>query len=98
MRPRFLGPESSGAEKPASPVLQVQGTPPPFLMAWGDNDFPHLRVQAREMAEVLKSRGCEVEAFEMSGRDHFTSHLACAEVDGPWLARALEFMRRHARG
>jgi len=98
VRPRFLGPEGSGLEKPASPVLQIQQTPPPFFLAWGDSDFPHLRLQGPEMAQALKARGGEVEAIEMTGRDHFTSHLACAEVEGPWLGRALAFLRRHAGG
>ncbi len=97
-RPRFLGPEGNGADTASSPILQVQGTPPPFFMVWGDNDFPHLRVQAREMAAHLQSRGGELVALELSGRDHFTTHLSCAEPEGPWLPRALEFLRRHAGG
>lgn len=98
VRPRFLGPEGNGADQVASPVLYIEGTPPPFLMAWGSKDFPHLRTQATEMAELLKARGGEVVAFEMAERDHFTAHLAAGEPDGPWVPRALEFIRRHARG
>lgn len=98
VRPRFLGPEGNGADQAASPVLHIEGTPPPFLMAWGSKDFPHLRAQATEMAAALKSRGGEVVAFEMPERDHFTAHLAAGEPDGPWVSRALEFIHRHARG
>jgi arylformamidase len=96
VRPRFLGPEASGSEGPASPVLQIQGTPPPFFMVWGSNDFPHLRVQAGEMAKALKAAGGEVEAYEMEGRDHFSAHLAGGEPDGPWFSRAVAFLRKYA--
>jgi arylformamidase len=96
VRPRFLGPEGSGSEGPASPILQMQRVPPPFFMVWGSADFPHLRTQGAEMAAALKAKGGEVTAYEMEGRDHFTAHLAGGEPDGPWAKRALEFMRRHA--
>lgn len=95
MRPRFLGPDGSGHDAPASPVLQMQGVPPPFFMVWGSEDFPHLRTQAVEMADALRAKGGEVVAYEMPGRDHFTAHLAGGEPEGPWASRALEFMRRH---
>lgn len=90
IRPRFLGAESNDVA--ASPVLRIDGTPPPFLIAWGEKDFPHLRTQAAEMAAALRTRGGKVTAFEMPGRDHFTGHLATAEADGPWLPRALAFL------
>ena len=37
-RPRFLGPEDSGNEEPASPIANLARTPP-FFMAWGQRRF-----------------------------------------------------------
>lgn len=98
IRPRFLGPEGNAAEQAASPILQIQGVPPPFLLAWGSKDFPHLRTQAMEMADVLKARGGEVETVEMPDRDHFTGHLASGEPQGPWLPLAVDFISRRVGG
>ena len=93
MRPRFLGPESSGSDQAASPILHIRRTPP-FLIAYGDNDFPHLRVQAKEMASALVAAGGDVETILMPERDHFTASLAGGEADGPWVRNALRFIDR----
>jgi acetyl esterase/lipase len=92
MRPRFLGPEGNGADLAASPVSQVTPTPPPFLIAFGTEDFPHLIPQAHEMAATLTAAGGAVEVVEMAGRTHFTASYAGGEADGPWVQRALAFM------
>jgi acetyl esterase/lipase len=94
MRPRFLGPDGNGADEAASPVLHVTGSPPPFFMACGEQDFPHLKVQAVEMERVLRQAGGEVESIVMPGLTHFTASLAGGEPDGPWVARALAFIER----
>ena len=52
-RPRFLG-EETGIDFDASPIHTIANTPP-FLMAWGDRDFPHLIVQAEKMAKALRA-------------------------------------------
>ncbi len=94
VRPRFLGPEGSGAETPASPVLNIQGTPPPFFIAYGDKDFPHLITQGEEMVHAVRAAGGEVLHLVMTGRDHFTASLAGGEVAGPWVPQALAFLKR----
>jgi acetyl esterase/lipase len=94
MRPRFLGPEGNGAETPASPVLNIQGTPPPFFLANGDKDFPHLMTQGAEMAKTLTAAGGEVQHMVMEGRDHFSASYAGGEPDGPWVPTALTWLSR----
>jgi acetyl esterase/lipase len=93
-RPRFLGPEGSGTEGPASPVLNIQGPPPPFFIAYGDRDFPHLITQGEEMDRVLRDAGGEVERMVMTYRDHFTASLAGGEADGPWVPKARAWLDR----
>jgi acetyl esterase/lipase len=91
MRPRFLGP--AGNEIPASPMLNIHGAPPPFFMAWGEKDFPHLIRQAAEMEQALLKAGGEVERLVLPGCDHLQASLATGEPDGPWLHRALAWLR-----
>jgi arylformamidase len=91
-RPRFLGPAEAGCERDASPIFNIQGTPPPFLIAHGSEDFPHLVRQASQMEVALRSAGGSVERLVLEGRTHFTASLATADPAMPWLARALKWM------
>jgi acetyl esterase/lipase len=90
MRPRFLGGEAS--EQPASPLLNIAEAPPPFLLAYGSDDFPHLMRQAEDMERALANAGGDVRSVVMSGRNHFTASTAGGEPDGPWLPKALAWM------
>lgn len=89
-RPRFLG--ESGNEVAASPIKNIANQPPPFLLAYGADDFPHLKRQALDMETALGANGGRVTRFAMPGRDHLSASYAAAEEDGPWLSRALEWM------
>ena len=97
MRPRFLGPEGDGAvEESASPLARIQRTPP-FLLAHGSVDFPHLMTQAERMEETLRKHGAPVERIVMEGRDHFSASYAGGEREGPWVPRAVEWIGRHSK-
>jgi arylformamidase len=96
-RPRFLGPESNGADQAASPVLYVKKPTPPFFIACGEKDFPHLIEQAAEMEKVLGQAGTDVTSIVMPGLTHFTASLAGGIPDGPWVPRALDFIERKCR-
>jgi acetyl esterase/lipase len=93
MRPRFLGPDPA-SERRASPRYNLVAPLPPFLIAWGTSDFPHLVPQAERFVAALRDAGAEVESIAMEGRTHFTASFAGGEVDGPWVPRALAFIRR----
>lgn len=91
-RPRFLGTEENN--RPASPILNIHATPP-FLIAHGSEDFPHLMVQAEEMAARLAAASGDVERIVLDGRNHFSACYAGGESDGPWFGRALAWMAAH---
>lgn len=94
-RPRFLGPEPSPAtDRAASPLHQSLRGAPPFFIAWGERDFPHLKVQARRMVDALREAGVRVTALELAGCDHFEACYATAEMDGAWVEAASAFMRQ----
>ncbi len=94
-RPRFLG--AVGNEKLASPIDRIEGKPPPFLIAHGDEDFPHLIKQAERMEAVLRATGGDVERVVLKGRNHFTASYAGGEAAGPWVPRALDWMERTSK-
>lgn len=91
VRPRFLG-DAAGVEAQASPVLQVTRGCPPFLLAHGERDFPHLVAQAAEMETTLAAVGVPVRRLVLPQRDHFSASIACGEAAGPWVAPAVAWM------
>ena len=95
VRPRFLGLAGNQAEQQASPQHYVTADAPPFLIAYGSEDFPHLRDQAERFAASLEGAGVAVEKIVFDGRDHFGASFAGGEPDGPWVSRAIEWMAAH---
>jgi acetyl esterase/lipase len=94
-RPRFLGPDDRH-ETAASPVKAALGPPtPPFLVAYGTRDFPHLVTQGAAFAAALRQAGATVQEIAMPERTHFTASYAGGEKDGPWVQPALAFMARN---
>jgi arylformamidase len=97
VRPRFLGADPQNDAR-ASPRLHLREAPPPFLVAYGTRDFPHLVTQGARFAAALRDIGADVEELPLEGRTHFTASYAGGEADGPWVPAALAFMARHRRG
>jgi acetyl esterase/lipase len=96
MRPRFLGADAKN-DVEASPIRQIERTPP-FLIACGSNDFPHLVTQAAAFAAAMRAAGGYVERLVMPERTHFTSSFSGGQAQGPWVPRALELMTRFVAG
>ena len=90
-RPRFLG--ERGNEREASPLHNLQSPLPPFLIAHGSEDFPHLMRQAETFEGAVRAAGGAVERIVLPGRNHFRASYAGGEADGPWVRPALAFMR-----
>jgi arylformamidase len=95
-RPRFLGADPAN-DRLASPRFQLKAPMPPFLLAFGSNDFPHLIPQAKRFASAVREAGGKADELELPGRSHFTANYAGGEASGPWVPIALEFMRSNSR-
>jgi acetyl esterase/lipase len=91
IKPRFLG-TSETAEYEASPIYNIHAKPPPFLLSYGDNDFPHLIRQAEQMEFALRSSGGEAASLVLPGCDHFAASLIAGDSNGPWVSRAVAWM------
>ena len=93
IRPRFLGADPNNDVR-ASPLAHLHAPPPPFLVAYGTKDFPHLVAQGEKFASALRAIGADVDECPLADRTHFTASYAGGEPDGPWVPRALAFMDR----
>jgi acetyl esterase/lipase len=93
MRPRFLGAEGNGAEAAASPIRLVAPGAPPFLLAHGDRDFPHLIRQAEAFEAALRAASVPVERIVLPDADHLGASYEAGRADGAWWPRALGWMR-----
>lgn len=96
MRPRFLGDPELANEAPASPVSYLRDGAPPFLVAFGTEDFPHLVRQAEDFAAALSRHGGVVETLPLEGCNHLGASYASGDPDGVWVRTALAFIEQSA--
>ena len=95
MRPRFLGPEGNRAEINASPATFIRTDAPPFLVAYGEKDFPHLRTQAEKLIADLRALSVDVSAIVLPDCDHLAASYESGNPDGVWVKAATRWMREH---
>ena len=91
----FPGGASDAAYAAASPVSADLSKSPPFLISWGSDDTPPVPAQSVMMAQALRDAGAEVETLILENADHFDAGCRAAEMNGPWIKAAENFMRRH---
>lgn len=78
----------------ASPLTHVTGKHPPFLLAYGDKDFPGLDKMAVEMAAALKRCDCEHTLLKCADRTHYTIMLEAIQPADPLHRAIRDFARR----
>ena len=61
-------------------------------MAHGDEDFPHLIVQAERMEAALRAAGGRVERLVLKNCDHLGASYMTGEAKGSWVPRAADWM------
>lgn len=86
----------SGSDGSAeSPAYNIDGTPPPFFIAWGSDDYDFLIPQARTFADALATAGGDVERLECAGKTHFSVSYESAAPGGEWMNAVIGWMDRH---
>lgn len=100
MRPRFLGPggdleKEQEVEEQASPMTFAHANAPPFLIAHGGEDFPHLIRQAEEFEARLSNLDVDVMRINLPGCNHLSASYASGDADGAWLPTAVSWMKEH---
>jgi acetyl esterase/lipase len=81
--------------KKASPLFNVTGKHPPFLLVYADSDYPLLDVMAEKMGQALKDAKCEVSTLKMEKRDHISIIKKMVEDDDPTQQAVLDFVKKH---
>lgn len=91
--PPCLPPGGDGRAE--SPTYNIAGTPPPFLVTWGSDDYDFLIPQARVFADALEAAGGEVQRLECAGKTHFSVSHESAAAGGEWMKAVIGWMDRH---
>lgn len=86
----FLFSRDSDAQE-ASALNNVGGAPPPFLIAYGEQDFPPVLATGPRMVAALEAAGADVVHAVYPGLDHYAMNLAQGDRDHGWVtcARAM---------
>lgn len=89
--------EGPDAAESASPLRQVTGKEPPFLILYADDDFPGCDRMSEAMAKALKAAKVEAECQTIKDRGHVSImvRLATSESD-PATQAILAFVARHS--
>jgi acetyl esterase/lipase len=81
--------------KKASPINNVSSKHPPFLILYGDADFPTLDWMAESMGKALEKAKCEVSTQKMTKRTHYTIMYNMLEAEDPTRQALLDFVNKH---
>jgi acetyl esterase/lipase len=96
-RGRFpLFEDTEEAVKKASPLQQVKGQHPPFLLVYADGDFPRFGQMAEDFAQALRQVHGEVTCIKVKDRTHGSVALKIAEEGDPVRRAILDFIQRHS--
>jgi acetyl esterase/lipase len=88
--------EDEEVVKKASPINQVNGKLPPFLLLYGDKEASGLGKQAEEFCEVLKKGKVEAASVEIKDRDHGTIVRNIPNDNDPTTQAILAFIAKHS--
>lgn len=78
--------------KNASPLTHVSGKHPPFLIAYADDDIPHLDEMAKDMHAALKKVDSPSELLLCKRRNHATIMVGFISPDDPLNKAFREFV------
>jgi acetyl esterase/lipase len=91
---KVFGPDESVCKK-ASPLHNVKGNHPPFLLLYGDKDFPAFDLMAENMCKELKKCDCEASTRKIASRNHITIMTRLLEDEDPTRKAILDFIGKH---
>lgn len=80
----------------ASPVENVKGKHPPFLIGYADKDFPACDLMSEELGKKLKECKCDAETCKVKGRDHFSIIISMGNETDPMTQAILKFVAKHS--
>jgi acetyl esterase/lipase len=81
----------------ASPLWNVKGDHPPFLLAYGDKDFEHLDEMALDMNCALKRCRSPVTLLKLKDRNHYTIIMMVIGDDDPLRRAIQDFVAKYGK-
>jgi acetyl esterase/lipase len=81
--------------KKASPLANVTGKHPPFLLIYADADYPLLDIMAENMGKALTKAKCEATTLKIEKRDHISIIKNMLEEGDPTRQAVLDFVKKH---
>ncbi len=81
--------------KNAFPINHVREGLPPFLIVYGDRDFPGCDKMSADFAKSLKEKKDEANALEVPKRNHFSIITSLPADDDPVGKAMLDFIAAH---
>lgn len=95
-RGRFpLFDDTDEAARKASPIQQITGKEPPFLLLYADGDFPRFGDMAEDFAKALRAARCDVTCMQVRDRTHGSVATRITEADDPARKAILQFLTKH---
>jgi len=86
--------KEEGVCKAASPISHVKEKHPPFLIAYGNKDFPSLDQMAEDMNKKLNDCKCESKTLKLE-RDHISIVVKlAADAEDPLGKAMVEFIKK----
>jgi acetyl esterase/lipase len=82
--------------KDASPLEHVAGGHPPFLILYGDRDFPTCDVFSERMCEALTEAKCDASTLKIKDRDHISIIKRMLDEGDPTAGSIVDFIARHS--
>jgi hypothetical protein len=93
---RIIGKGQEAADS-ASPLKQVTGKEPPFLILYADNDMGGCEKASQELGKRLKDKSIEVTVKEIKDRNHITIMVLLMFSDtDPCAQELLKFISEHS--
>ena len=83
--------------KNAAPINHVHADCPPFLIIYGDNDFPSCDVTSEEFCKALKAKKVAAETLKIKDRSHLTIIGKTGQDDDPCAKALVAFVARRQR-
>ncbi len=83
--------------KAASPIYQVRGKTSPFLICYGDKDFPTCDKMSGSFCKKLSENKCETEVVEIKDRTHISIMVQLAiSANDPCTRAMMDFIAKHS--
>jgi len=81
-----------------SPLRWAEGNTTPFLVTWGEEDFPDLVTQGTEFVQALRQQPGRVDQIVLASESHFTANEESGRPESRWRREATAWIQTYGNG